>query len=434
MNINTIAVVGMSHLGLITSLGLASLKKQIISLDADKKIIKQLQNNQLQIYESGLSDLLSKTKNNINFSNNFSLISQSNIILFAQDTATDGSGSVKKLDQLISQAIPYFKKNSTIICMSQVPIGYYRNLLNKIKKIRPELNFYLYHLVDTIIMTNAIERFLKPERIIIGSHDKYQPFSSQLKSFLKLFHCPIFHMSYESAELTKASINLYLANTVTFANTLSDFCENIGADINDIIPALKTDKRIGPYAYLRPTLRIAGGHLERDLFMLKRLAKNKNISPGIVKWIINENNKRYIWARNQIDKYLITKNKKKIICIWGLSYKKNTNSTTNAASIKIIKDLNKNFNLHVYDPMAILPKKLQGYTRFEDKYQALKNVDCLLIITEWDEFTKINLSQINQIMKNHLIIDCVGILTNKLGKNKNFTYITMGDGNLNNLP
>jgi len=274
--------------------------------------------------------------------------------------------------------------------MSQVPIGYYRQLESRIKKHRPTLKFNLYHLVDTIIMTNAIERFIHPERIIIGANDS-QNFSSQINSFLKLFNCPIFRMSFESAEITKAAINLYLANTVTFANTLSDFCENCKADINDIIPALQTDKRIGPFAYLRPTLKIAGGHLERDLMMFNRVAKKLNINPGIVKYIIKENNIRYKWAEDKLNKYLFKNIKKPTICIWGLSYKKNTDSTVNAASINIIKNLHNKSKIQVYDPMAKMPKNILGFTRFANKYTALKGANCLLVLTEWDEFTKINL-------------------------------------------
>ena len=331
-----VGVVGLSHLGLITSTGLAYLKKKVVGMDSDPKVVENLQNQILPVYEPGLDDLLKKVKTNVEFSNNFSILRNIPLVFFSQDTETDGSGSVELLDQMLNLSIPHFRNHVTIICMSQVPIGYYRNLEQKIKHLRPNLKFNLYHMVDTIIMTNAIDRFINPERIIIGASGN-KKFSSQMDSFLSLFKCPVFGMSYESAEITKAAINLYLANTVTFANTLSDFCESCGANINDIIPALKTDKRIGPHAYLRPTLRIAGGHLERDLYMFNRTAKKFQISSGIVHWIIQQNSIRYKWVEDKLNKYLFKTIKKPTIAIWGLSYKKNTDSTQNAASLKIIQ-------------------------------------------------------------------------------------------------
>lgn len=423
-----IAVVGLSHLGLVTGLGFTSLKKQVIGLDTDTKLVNSLQKGVLPVTEPGLKELLKKFETNISFTTDFQKLSTTPFIFFSQDTALDGKNSVKKLDQLIEKALPYMTNKVNIVCMSQVPIGYYRQLVKKIKNARPDLHFHLYHMIDTIIMTNALERFVHPERIIIGSQKSKDDISPKLQSLLNLFHCPIFYMSYESAELTKAAINLYLANTVTFANTLSDYCESVGADINEVIPALKTDKRIGPFAYLRPTLRIAGGHLERDLIMLHRLAKNKNISSGVVKWIISQNKNRYTWAKQKLNQYVFKTTKKPTIAIWGLSYKKNTDSTRNAASLKIIKDLSKKACLQVYDPMAKMPKHLNNYKRFEDKYQALEKADCLLILTEWDEFTQINLKKAVDLMRQKIIIDSVGILQGNKSLPKNFIYIAMGKG------
>lgn len=415
-----LAVVGLSHQGLVVSICLASLKKGVLGLDDDKQHIDLLSRGQLPYFEQGLEKLLKKSQKNIHFSANFQKLKNIPTVFFTQDTATTGSGSTDKLNSLVSQAIGHVPNNVTIIIMSQVPIGFCRKLTKKIKALRPDLNFYLYHWVDTIIMTKAIDRFLNPERIIIGTSSP-EPVSLNLKKILQLFSCPIFEMSYESAEVTKAAINLYLANTVTFANTLSDFCEAGGADINEIIPALQTDKRIGPDAYLKPGLGIAGGHIERDLLMFKRLAKNKRISSGIVKNILSASDNRYLWAKKKLSKF-------KTICLWGLSYKKNSDSTENAASVKIINKLSKKHKFQVYDPLAKMPKGMLGYKRFKDKYLALKGADCLLILTDWDEFQKVDIRKMKEVMKQKIIIDSVGVLYSQRVKLAGFKYITVGVG------
>lgn len=428
-NVFDYAIVGLSHLGLVTSIGFTALGQKIVGLDSNPAIIDSLTKGIIPFYEPGLDELLLKNSSKIFFQLDFSVLKNIDCVFFSQDTSTDGNGSVEKLNNLIDKAIPHFKDKVTIVCMSQVPIGYYRSLQQKIKLIRPGLTFKLYHLVDTIIMTNAIDRFIHPERIIIGSSNPKEAFSAQLREALLLFPCPVFHMSYEAAELTKAAINLYLASSITYANTLADFCELAGANINEIIPALRTDKRIGFDAYIRPSLRISGGHLERDLFMLKKLALSKQKKSGIVDFILKQNSKRYHWLTNKINTLLPVGEKRLKVCIWGLSYKSNSTSTEDAVSLKIINALNKNFDLTLYDPIAILPKKYHKYPRLKDKYVAAKNADCLLVLTEWPEFKSIDLEKLKGLLTGDLILDGVSILDNKK-VNLLFNYHSPGKGKL----
>lgn len=404
-----LAVIGLFHLGSVFSIGFASLGYRVLGLDQDKSIIKKLDQNKIPLHEPGLDELLKNNKKNISFTSDFSGLSNYSQVFFTQDTETDGSGSVEKLRKMLNLAIPNLQQNVTIVIVSQIPIGFHRKLYKQIRSKRPELNFSLYHWVDTIIMTNALDRFSTPERIIIGKLTIEEKINPALKKILANFSCPVFEMSYESAEITKAAINLYLATTVTFANTLSDFCENFGGNIYDIIPALKSDKRIGNFSYINPGLRIAGGHLERDLLMLKRLADKKKVSPGIVEKIISENEKRYLWIEKQL-RILSHNHTIKKITLWGLSYKKNSTSVENAPSIKIINKLFKKYSITGYDPLAIIAKDLP-ITRTKDKYTALKNSDVLILLTDWNEFRNPDFKKIYQIMKEKIIIDSIGFFS-----------------------
>ena len=425
------AFIGLSHLGLVTSFVWASKNPRVLGVDKDQEIINSLLTGKLLIkegeqilVEKGLEDLFKKVGKDYIPTADFSKLSDADLVLFTLDTPKD-KPSQEKLNDLINSALPYFKQKAAIVIMSQVPVGYCREVYHRIKKQRPDLDFDLYHWVDILIMTNAIERFSKPERIIIGSFDNSKPLSPTLTKALKLFRCPVFHLSYESAELTKAAINLYLSNSVTFANTLSDYAEAVGANYNDIIPALQSDKRIGAFSYIRPGLRIAGGHLERDLLMLKRLAKRKKISTGSVEFILKQNKNRFRWVLEKIKSAKLGGNN---ICIWGLAYKEYSASTRNAASIEIIKSLSKKYSIHVYDPIAIIPNSVNGYKRYADKYKALKGADGLLILTAWDEFKNIDVNKIKALMRSKLIIDGVGILEKQKNHLREFSYISMGVG------
>lgn len=420
MNSKT-AFIGMTNMGLSATAVWSTFSKHVIGLDENKKIIKSLQKGDQGYYEKGLDNLLKKGRTKIIFTNNFGLLKNVRLVYFAVDTKLTGNNRLKRLDQLIDLSIPNLSQNTTVVIMSQVPPGYCRNVKARISKARPGLKFRLYHWVDTIIMTQAIARLLNPEKIIIGQSEKDEKISTRLEETLKQFNCPVYYMSYESAEMTKAAINLYLATSVTYANTLSDYCEAVGANINDIIPALRADKRIGQYAYLRPTLRIAGGHIERDITMLNLIGKSKDLLPNVTSTILNLNKSRYEWALKKI-KVRAT------VCFWGLAYKKDSASTHNAASLLLIKKLSKSTKINAYDPIADMPKSTKGYQRFEDKYEALKNAECLVILTEWDEFRDLDIKRLKKLMKSKIIIDCVGILHDKEKELNDFTYISMGHG------
>lgn len=431
-----IAFIGMSHLGLVVNICLSSLlkSKNILALDKDKNLINKLNKNALPFYEPKLDDFFKKNGKYIKFSSDFNYLKEVSCIFLVQDASTNNKYSTNQLDNLIKKIIPYLNENVTIIIMSQVPVGFSRKLYEKIRKKYKNMRFFLYYWLNTLIVGDAVSRFLYPERIIIGHYDHSNKMSPVLTQILSLFSSPIINMSYESAEITKSAINLYLAASITVVNSLADFCERIGADINQIIPALQSDKRIGPFAYLRPTLRISGRHLERELFRLKQLSTQVKVSSEILDCILRLNKNRYLWAIKKLNNLSLFKNKQSSstnrpkICIWGLSYKKDTDSTVDAPSIKLIQALNKKTYLNVYDPKAHLPKELKGFTRFNDMYKALKGCQCLLILTDWDEFLKADLLKIKKLMTKLNIIDCVGALANKINNLKDFNYISIGVG------
>lgn len=420
-----IAVLGLTHLGLVFSICTSSLKQKVLALDENKKLISRLSQGIVEIPEPGLQSLLLKNRRRIGFTTDFHFLSKVPIIFISLDTSTNKPLNLNTLNQLINKVILCLSDGSILVITSQVPVGFTRKLENKIKRKHPNLKFILYFFLNTLIIGESVKRFLNPERIVIGLNSSFEKIDPKFQNFLNLFRAPVFKMSYESAELTKSAVNLYLASSIITTNTLADFCEKVGANINEIIPALKFDKRIGPFAYLKPTLRISGGHLERELIKLKSLSTQYKISSGIVDSLIELNESRINWLIQKIKK--LSKDQSiKTITLWGLAYKKDTDSTDNAVSIKLIKKLSRRFSFQIYDPQAIMPKTLTGYKRFKDKYSALKKSDLLVLLTEWPEFANINFQQISKLMSKPNIIDCVGILYPIRSDLKKFSYSTLG--------
>lgn len=419
------AFIGLTHIGQVTSICWASLGNNVYAIDPDKKLIKKLTSENFDTSETQLLELYKKNKTKIKFSDDLRVLSKCNLIFYTLDLPTTENFNTKELDNLIKKSLQFIQKNSTLIIISQIPPGYCRKTLKKIQKNYPYLNIKLYHWVNTLIIGESIDRFINPERIIIGGDNSKNSYTAELNQALSYFNAPVFHMNYESAELTKSAINLFLASSITTANTIADLCEVTGADYNQIIPALKSDKRIGKYAYINPTIRISGGHLEREIIKLKSLSKSFKIKPLFLNTLNNLNEDRINWIIDKIKIYL-KDSKNNQICIWGLSYKKDTSSTDNAVSLKLIQKLNKKYKITVYDPKANIPNQISGYKRYKNKFHALENSSCLIILTPWDEFKDADLQFIKSKMVNPIIIDCVNILIDKKPHMHNLVYLSLG--------
>ena len=279
----------------------------------------------------------------------------------------------------------------------------------------------LYYQVETLIFSNALERAFSPERIIIGKN--LSKIDKRYNFFLRKFKCPILEMNYESAELAKISINIFLISSVTSTNLLSEISENIGANWVDISNALKLDRRIGKYAYLKPGLGISGGNLERDLETFKDFLKFNKIYQNYSENIKKISNYRKDWAYIQFKK--ITKNFKNLkkIGILGLAYKENTNSIKNSPSISFIKKISHSnkYKISVFDPKINEIPNYKNINICKNINDLIKNCELLILATPWEIFKKININKFKNIKA---IIDPYNLIN--FSVRKKLKYISMG--------
>lgn len=426
-----IGFVGLSHLGMVSSICWSSLGWHVVGVDNNPDTVSDLAAGRLPIYvyEPQLADLLRDNRSRLKFSCEFSSLAECDVVFISLDTETDQANQsiLFKLEQLVNQVIPWLASGVTVFLMSQVPVGFTRRLGQRIHTTRPDLKFELYYWVETLVIGNAVERCLRPERVVLGGDSNEIAENSRLEVLLSTFSCPVIRMSYDSAELTKAAINLYLSVTVTFANVLADFCEATGASMKEIIPALRLDRRIGQYAYIRPGLGIAGGNLERDLVHLQRLGAKYGTDTGLIDYVLDHSAKRYQWVHRQLARYVYPHTSEPKIALWGLTYKKNTQSTQNSFAVRILRDLFGKAYLSAYDPVASLPTELQTYVTRCDRYEALKDADCLLVLTDWDEFADTDYATLANKMHGRVIVDCVRVLDREAAILQGFRYISIGD-------
>ena len=412
----TIGYVGLTHLGVNYAIASAMKGFNVVCYDNDLDTISTLKKKKVPFYEKGTEKGLKKNFKRFNFTNQISDLKNCDLVFVSKDVPTDSNGKsnlleIKKLTKRITQNL---KKKSNLIILCQVPPGFTR-CINW-----PSQN--LYYQVETLVFSNALERALFPERIIVGKN--LNKIDKKYNFFLKKFKCPILEMNYESAELAKISINIFLISSVTSTNVLSEISENIGANWADISEALKLDKRIGKYAYLKPGLGISGGNLERDLETFRNYLKFNKIYENYFKNIKKISTYRKNWNYIQFKKIIKNFKNLRSIGILGLTYKENTNSIKNSPSLSFIKKicLNKKFKINVFDPKI---KELTNYKSInicKNISELIKNSELLFIGTPWEIFKKINYKKFNNIKA---IIDPYNLANFSLGKKK-IKHIAMG--------
>ena len=418
-NLN-VGFVGLTHLGLNYLAAASEKGLKVTGIDLNQERINKLKKFDIEYKEPNLKKTIFKNKKKILFSSNLNALINCHIVYISQDVLTDnkGRGDFKSLKSLIKKASKFLSKKSTMIILSQVQPGFTRMI--KFDHTR------LYYQVETLIFGNALERALRPERIIVGCNSSKIKINPLLLNFLKKFNCPIIKMKYESAELTKISINILLASSITTTNMLARVCEEVSADWYEIIPALQLDQRIGKKAYIKPGLGISGGNVERDIYSIQEILKKGGEPLSMIK-VFQKNSlimKSWVYQILKKEKILLRKNQFNI-GILGLAYKENTNSVKNSPALHLLNKL-KNHKINIYDPKAKLEKKINNCFQINNFNSLIKKSNVIILMTPWAQFEKINKILKTTKKRKIILIDPYRVVDPKIIKNKNFKYFTIG--------
>ena len=410
-----IGFVGLSHLGLVSLCAATNKGCDVIAYDLhiDAKLINA---HSIGINEPGLNSIFKKNKKRIKITKNIQDLSKCDLIYISKDVPTNSNGKsdLKPIKKIVKR-LSFLYKKPILIILSQVNPGFTRKIKWNKKK--------LFYQVETLVFGNALKRALKPERIIIGSNNSNEKIDPKLKSFLNKFKCPILNMNYESAELAKISINMFLVSSITTTNLLSELSTRIGAHWTDISKALKLDRRIGGHAYLNPGLGISGGNLERDVNSVIQMNKKMNLDSRMFEYWKKKSEYYKNWP---IRKFLDLKKKIRInnISILGLTYKPDTDSLKNSPSLEIISKLKREYSLTLYDPV-IKSLTSKNYNFSNSIIEAVKDSDLIFIMTPWKQFKILNSKKITKMLSRKIIIDPFEVIVDKLLIKNNKKYFSI---------
>ncbi len=399
---------GLTHVGQVFSVGWAEKVGKCAVFDFEKINNENFRNGKVTNEEPGLKEYLKKNIKKIEFCKTAGEIKKFKNVFLTIDTPLklNGEPKIDLILKSINKLKTYLGKNTNLIITSQVYCGFCDDLKKKILKKRKDIN--LLYIAETLIMGNAMDRFLNPERIIIGFEKKIK----FLNNFKK-FKCKIFEYTLRQAEMVKIAINLFLFNSVSYANMMDSYCRQFNFRFSDINESIKSDKRIGINSYISPSLGISGGHLERDVYTIIKTSNN----PIIKKTFFNlrkVNNNRINLLFTKFEKLIQKKKYKKFIWI-GPSYKVNSFSIINSPYLKFYNYLKKdNKKLYAFDSYFDLKNKY-----FFNKVNYINKQKFKDALVFYNYSSNIDKKKLETLIKNNF---CEVININFQAKEKNKFY------------
>jgi UDPglucose 6-dehydrogenase len=447
-----IGFAGLSHLGIVSSIAAAAKGFDVLGYDADAALCAALAGGRFPIFEPGLEDAYAACRQRIRFTADLRELRECDVTYLSLDVPTgpDNRSDVGVLDQRLSELTGNSAPGTTLVLLSQAPPGFSRRWAAKVSgtfsaagngAILPgrrraaekvpdtfAADLALFYQVETLVFGRALERALQPERLIVGCQDPGAELPAAYGELLAAFGCPIFRMRYESAELAKIAVNLFLASSVSVTNTLAGLCERLGGDWSEIVPTLRLDPRIGAHAYLSPGLGLSGGNLERDLATVRDLATEHGAEAGVIDaWLVNSRHRRD-WVLRLLHSHVLAHCPDPTIAIWGLAYKPDTAATKNAPAIALIEALDA-VSIRAYDPQVSWPAAEQpgNFVACASALEACTGADALAILTPWQKFRSLSPAYIREMMRGRTVIDPFAALDGACCRRVGLDYFRLGE-------
>lgn len=421
-----IAIVGTGYVGLTTGACLASLGHQVVCADIDAEKVAQLSKGKVTIFEDGLQELVTKGLKTGNLSFVVGAViavidSEYVFLCLPTPESSDGSADISIIETVAKEIADKLSRASIIVNKSTLPVGSVRVVENCIQR------------KDVSVVSNpeflregsAVQDFLKPDRVVIGSDDK-----SAAEKVAQLYSpiCKnILITDPASAETIKYAANAFLAARLSFVNALASVCEVVGANIIDVVNGLGSDSRIGTQ-FLQPGPGWGGSCFPKDTKALLKIAQDNGYDFELLAGVISANESQFDRIANRIAVEAKAASEKPVVAIWGLTFKSGTDDLRESPSLKIINRLiSKNISIQAYDPTQVgVENKNLHIKNFDNALSACKEAHVLAVFTEWKEFARIEPKLVAEQMSNLSVFDGRNILNKNSWLAAGFNYKGVG--------
>jgi UDPglucose 6-dehydrogenase len=419
-----VAVYGLWHLGSVTAACLAEAGHDVVGVEPDEGVIRDLDEGKPPVHEPGLSDLIAAglRAGTLHFRSDLAALRGCDIVWVTFDTPVDDAdrADVDWLRRRLNQALEHLTPGTLVLISSQVPARFTAAL----EKAWEGHGVRLAVSPENLRLGKALDCFRKPERIVVGCRTAED--RALLERLLTPFAANLVWMSVESAEMTKHAVNAYLAASVTFINELARICESVGADVKEVERGLRSEGRIGPRAYLAPGAAFAGGTLARDVRFLIDLADGQAVHAPLLRGIRESNGVHAGWARSCLAQSL-RGIASPVVSVLGLTYKPGTSTLRRSQSVNLCSWLcDQGVHVRAHDPAAEeLPDELM-VCRCTDVEDTLRGTDVAVVATEWPEYRMLSADLFVRSMRRPQVIDANHFLSGTLTKDPHITYFAVG--------
>ena len=429
-----IAVIGTGYVGLVTGACFSEFGVDVTCVDVDKSKIEKLRQGIIPIYEPGLDQIVEKNERDgrLHFTTDLApAVLDAKVVIFAVGTPPkkDGSPDMSFYEQAAKEVAEVIDDYKVLVTKSTVPVGTGKWLKEFVTaNLKTKTDFGVASNPEFLREGAAIEDFMRPDRIVIGSNepeaiavmkDLYRP--------LYLIETPIVITSLEAAELIKYAANAFLATKITFINEIANLCDAIGCDVHDVARGMGMDNRIGR-KFLHPGPGYGGSCFPKDTRALTTVGDKYNVETRIVDAVIDANERQRDAMIPKIEQ-LVGDLKGKRISVLGLSFKPETDDMRESPAIDIVHRLiEKGASVSAFDPVAMDEAKhfINGIEYAEDEYEAITGADAMVIVTEWNQFRALDLCKVKSLLKAPKIADLRNIYEPADVRALGFEYVGVG--------
>ncbi len=431
-----ITVIGTGYVGLVTGTCFAEFGVDVICVDKDPSKIDELKQGKIPIYEPGLEELVRKNmdEGRLHFTTDLvPSVKQSLVLFIAVGTPPRGDGSadlsyVEEVARSIGENMDGYK---VIVTKSTVPVGTGERIKKIISDHRPEGNFDVASNPEFLREGSAIEDFMRPDRVVVGAEtDQAIAIIKDLYRPLYLLETPFVITNIGTAELIKYASNAFLATKITFINEMANICEEIGGDVNVVAKAMGLDGRIGP-KFLHAGPGYGGSCFPKDTRALTQIANDLGQPSKIVDAVVDVNEAQKKRAFEKVLEAVGGDLSGKTVGLLGLAFKPNTDDFREAPAEVVVRNiLSAGGRVRAFDPAAMDQAREslgeEGITYCENAYDAVDGADCMVVITEWNQFRLLDLEKCRDLLKTPILVDLRNVYRPEAARELGFEYTSVG--------
>ncbi|MBX9635211.1 MAG: UDP-glucose/GDP-mannose dehydrogenase family protein [Magnetospirillum sp.] len=430
-----IAMIGTGYVGLVSGTCFSEFGIEVVCVDKDAKKIDLLHQNVMPIYEPGLDQLVADNvkAGRLSFTTDLkSAVRDADAVFIAVGTPSrrgDGHADLSYVYAAAEEIADAMDGYTVVVTKSTVPVGTGDEVEDIIRKRRPDAQFDVVSNPEFLREGSAINDFMRPDRVVLGTDsERARAVMKQIYRVLYLIEAPIVFTSRRTSELIKYAGNTFLATKITFINEIADLCEKVGANVHDVAKGIGLDGRIGK-KFLHPGPGYGGSCFPKDTLALVKTARDFHAPLKIIETVVAVNDAR---KKAMADKVIAACGGSvagKTVAVLGLTFKPNTDDMRDSPSLDIVPALKEaGATIQAFDPegMEEAKKLLPEITYCDDAYATLAGADCVVIVTEWNEFRALDLNRVKSLLTAPVVVDLRNVWDPAEMREAGFSYVSIG--------